>query len=334
MRARTPSPQALLRVANYLYTNDLGVRVWDLIELACEGRGLTAYVVEHLSGPAPSHANHAAFLRRLTDLCQSGPLETPHGKFERAADFAAPNCNGNLLVDQRSGAALYVDFQGFQLIDERKILLSRAEHARSWSHFGGTRLRRGNRPYLYQALPGLVPGKRDTASRWQLFHEILAKSEIDLEGRVVFDVGCNMGLMLYGALSEGALWACGWDMPDVVKEARGLLFSLGATRFTLTPGVITDQTDFAAGLPPHLTGSTEGVLFYLAVYRHIGFPEGLARLPWRYMVFEGHGDEDLENVLAYVNRIPCLEPVEVLSSRMVADGDSPPRPLLLVRRSG
>ena len=40
---------------------------------------------------------------------------------------------------------------------------------------------------------------------------MLARADDSLRMKVVLDVGCNAGMMLAAALSDGALWGLGWD---------------------------------------------------------------------------------------------------------------------------
>jgi hypothetical protein len=65
LRRLTPSARALVRVGNALHDAGLGPRVWDLVHLRNGETDLAAYVVQHVGGPAPDAAAHAAFMARL-----------------------------------------------------------------------------------------------------------------------------------------------------------------------------------------------------------------------------------------------------------------------------
>lgn len=330
LRKLTPSPVALLRVAAALHRVGLGPKVWDLVHLRSGGTDLTAYVVAPVDGGAPDASQHADFMARLRAVLDDGLIATAHPSAAASDDFAPPDGNGNLRVDPATGRALFVDFQGFVIPDEGKLLSSLADQGRDATHFGAGRFFRGGGSYLYQAIPGLEPGKRDPEQRWHTVRDLLDGAGVGFEGRPVFDIGCNTGLMLYQALGAGASWACGWDMPEVAASAERLLGGLGATRVTLTGGAIAPDTDFAAAVPAW--AGEGGVLFYLAVSDHIGFPDGVAALPWRHILYEGHADQGVGDQVERLRQVPWLKDAQLLGHRMAADGDSPPRPLLLLER--
>ncbi|MEQ9638627.1 MAG: hypothetical protein RIM84_01260 [Alphaproteobacteria bacterium] len=330
LRKLTPSPLALLRVAEALHRLGLGPKVWDLVHLRSGGTDLSAYVVAPVDGGPPDAAQYADFMDRLRPVLDDGLVATAHPSVAMSDDFAAPDGNGNLRVDPATGKALFVDFQSFVIPDEGRLLSSLAEVGRAATHFGAGRFFRGGGDYLYQAIPGLEPGKRDPEQRWRTVHELLDGAGVGFEDRPVFDIGCNTGLMLYQALGAGARWACGWDMPEVAASAARLLGALGATRTTLTGGAISPDSDFATAVPAW--AGEGGVLFYLAVSDHIGFPEGVAALPWRHMLYEGHADQGVGDQVERLRQVRWLKDAKLLGHRMAADGDSPPRPLLLLQR--
>jgi hypothetical protein len=334
MRKLTPDPKALLRVAAALHAAGLGPKVWDLVHLKSGDVDLTAYVMQHMSGPPSDETGYAAFMARLRRELATGLIATLHPSAAEADDFRGPDCNSNLRLDAGNDRALYVDFQAFIIPDEARYLSAMAAEGREYTHFGGKRFFRGGGAYLYQAIPGLEPGKRDVAQRWDTIRDLLAGGGVSLAGRPVFDIGCNTGLMLYQALGEGAAWASGWDRPAVAAAAGRLLAGLGATRVTLTGVQISDETDFRGALWPHQRQQTVGVLFYLAVSDHIGFPPGVAALPWRYILYEGHADQGVGDQVERLRQVPWLAEAELVGHRMAADGDSPPRPLILLQRDG
>ena len=332
LRKLTPPPKALMRIANQLHAAGLGPRVHDLIHLDAAGVPLTAYVVDHVGGPLADARAHAQFMPRLQAWLEGGAITTVHSSTDAAMDFEPPDCNGNLRLDAQTGRPLYVDFQSFMITDDAALVGQIAEEEKGKTHFGGTRFFRGGGRYLYQAIPGLAPGKRDIETRWRAFDELLRHADLSLDGRLVFDIGCNTGLMLYQALGAGALWGYGWDMPEVAGAASRLLPALGATRATITGGAIDDATDFAAVLPDRFADHRDGVLFYLAVSDHIGFPPGVADLPWTHMFYEGHADQGVGDQYQRIKAVPWLAGAELLGHRMITDGDSPARPLMLLRR--
>ncbi|MBT3396502.1 MAG: hypothetical protein HOB82_07190 [Alphaproteobacteria bacterium] len=328
LRKMTPAPIALVRVASALSEAGIGARVHDIVQLNSAGASATAYVVDHLGGGAPTADHHAEFLDRLSQILDQGDLVTAIPSIKNALDFAAPDCNGNLILDN-DGVPRYVDFQAFAFANERRAIAGVADREAQVTHFGRSRLHRPGK-YLYQGIPGLSPGKRDVPMRWATYGQMLEQSNVDLAGHVAIDVGCNAGLMLYEAVASGARWGVGWDMPDVAAAARRLLASFGVTRATIIGGEISDTTDFAGGIPPHLVDAP-CILFHLAVSDHVGFPPSLAAVPWTYMVYEGHADQDIQHARDELAAVDWLDG-DVIQSRMVGDGDSPARPVLLLKR--
>ena len=328
LRKLTPAPIALVRVANALAAAGLGIAVRDIVRLETANGAATAYVVQHLDGGVPAPKQHAEFIDRLETVLDQGDLVTAIPSIRNALDFAPPDCNGNLILDA-DGKARYVDFQSFAFANESRSIERVAEREAEVTHFGASRLHRPGK-YLYQGIPGLSPGKRDVTLRWLTYKSLLDRAGVDLGGRFAMDVGCNAGLVLYEALAAGAPWGVGWDMPQVAGAARRLLASFGVTRATIIGGEISGQTDFAAGIPPELA-QAPCILFHLAVSEHIGFPPGLASLPWTHMIYEGHADQDLQKARQTLGEVDWVEG-EIVAARMVSDGDSPARPVLLLKR--
>jgi hypothetical protein len=331
-RTLTPSPTALVRVANYLYAHGLGTRIYDLVALQAQKRALSGYIVQHVEGPRPQQGDYDFFMKRLKALLERGEITTIHESIDIMHDFKPPNCSNNLLMSSAQGRPLFVDFQGFLLRNEDSLLASVIEAAKKKAHFGGRRFYRGGKAYLYQSIPGLATGKRDMITRWRHFGDMFAECDLSFKDRVVYDIGCNTGLMLYHSLGEGALWAFGWDLADVVESSQRLLLSLGATRFDLFAEEIAKDTDFGGAIPPRYQTRKNGVLFYLAMSEHIGFPQGVALLPWEYMFYEGHAKQDYECSIARFRDVPWLRGTKVLSWRSFADGDSLKRVVILLKR--
>ena len=137
------------------------------------------------------------------------------------------------------------------------------------------------------------------------------------------DVGCNAGLFLAFFLWKGAAWCTGFDLPEVADVARRLLSTFAYTRFDV---VGSDLREDGAN------GAVEGpidVLLLLAITHHIGVPAWVKRLDWRYLVFEGAGREKLDSARARL--LENFPAARVAAERVVQDGDSPPRPVILLR---
>jgi hypothetical protein len=330
-RALTPSPLSLLKVANYLYANGLGIRVYDLVALKCKGQFLTCYITQHLEDPHITLKDYQSFMNRLESILAKGEITTIHESTDIMWDFTPPDCHNNLMMDPK-GKSLYVDFQGFLLCNEEKLLTEIIHDIKDKVHFGGVRFFRGGQKYLYQAIPGLSIGKRDMETRWLHFLEMAEEGGCSFQNRTVYDIGCNTGLMLYHTLSAGSLWGLGWDLPEVTESAERLLLALGATRFDLFGGRLTEETDFISRVPDRYKTRKDGMLLFLAVSDHIGFPKGISELPWEYMFYEGHANQDYDMSLKRLQGVPWLKNAEIITHRTFADGDTPKRVIMLLKR--
>jgi len=203
------------------------------------------------------------------------------------------------------------------------------------SHFGGRMRVLGGKSgcFLYQEIPGLDrPAKRSPRVRLQAWDPLLQRTHVSIEGKVIFDVGCNLGLMGAEYLRRGARWVHGWDQPDVVSAARKVLLSVGCTRFSLTGATLGIDSDLFAQVPDHLktTGSDAAILSYLSVRNHIGWLPGLARLPWRYMLYEGHPDD--RQIDTYIAELNARIPVRLLTTDRASDGVTGTCDIALIER--
>jgi hypothetical protein len=323
----------LTLVANTLHLHGLGPRLYDLLELRVGERVWTAYVVEHCGGRTPTMQECEVAMTRLRELDRCGLLKVcAPGGFGHM-DFACPDCNGNALVDAETGAFRYFDFQNFLLSGYGDYLETLALEAATDTHFGQQSLLRGGR-YLYQSVPGVgLAAKRSIEDRVALFRTLLQESGCSVEGKLVLDVGCNIGMMLGQYLKMGAAWVHGWDMEIVAQHAAKLLLALGCTRFSLTPGkILVDQT-VESDLPVHTHHMLDGcVISYLAIRGHVGWLQALRRVPWSFMIYEGHEadtDEDFESHMTTL-RSHCA--FHVAAKRIYEDGDCIARPLAILVR--
>ena len=112
-----------------------------------------------------------------------------------------------------------------------------------------------------------------------------------------------------------------------------MLLALGATRFDLFGEEISDTTDFVSKIPARYRRRDNGILLYLAVSKHIGFPDGVSKLPWEYMLYEGHAGESVRGTIDRLKNVPWLGNAQICSERWFADGDTPERPVILLRRA-
>jgi hypothetical protein len=319
-------------VANLLFVKGLGPRLYDLIEFETGARLWTAYVIEHVGGSVPSVAQCEAGIEELKELERRGLFRNniPDGWDDE--DFTCPRCNGNALVDE-TGKFNYIDFQNFNLVGYEAYLRETALEATEKSHFGQNYILRRGR-YLYQSVPGVrLPGRRNVEDRMVVIRRLLEEARVSVEGRMVLDVGCNIGMMMAQYLKLGAKWCHGWDREYLVPHTERLLSALGCTRFSTTGGDIDRDRPLDEEVPEFLRDALRGcVISYLAVRGHLGWLDALGRIPWSFLIYEGHEQEtpeDFENDMAIFKEMVGFR---VAGMSTYKDGDSDERMVAVLIR--
>jgi hypothetical protein len=323
----------LTLVANFLHLNGLGPRLYDLVELSVGDETWTAYVIEHCDGRIPTEAEWSEGINRLKAMEAAGQLKLIAPTGFNHVDFAPPGCNGNCFVDRKSGKFSYIDFQNFLLPKYEMFLENIALEAANATHFGDTSILRGGR-YLYQSVPGLgLPAKRDVQARAAVIEQMIRDAGFSVKDRVVLDIGCNIGMMLGQYLRFGARWCHGWDFEKVTPHTRRILMAIGCTRFSLTSGPITHEQPVEADVPDFVRAGLDGcVISYLAIRGHIGWVAALGRVPWEFMVYEGHEYESAADFEKFVSELQPLVPIRVARQQMYVDGVSKPRLVAIIAR--
>jgi hypothetical protein len=188
--------------------------------------------------------------------------------------------------------------------------------------------------YLYQSVPGVnLPAKRNIDDRERVLRRLLQTANVSVNERVVFDVGCNIGMMMALYLKMGARWTHGWDRSRVTPHTEKLLLALGCTRFSTTGTDITESYDLIKDIPSFLASGLEGcVISYLAVRAHVGWLKALERIPWSFLVYEGHENETRENFEKYIKDFKQMVAVDVTAVEDYVDGDSDSRTIAILRR--
>ena len=332
LRSLVYDHRRLTLVANLLHGKGLGPRLFDLVEVQCGEHTFTAYIVEHVGGQAPSMDQCRVGLRRIAELENQGLLKInlPDGFADE--DFEPPTCNGNALLTPNEQFR-YIDFQNFLLVNYEKYLEKIAIRATEESHFGDRSLLRGG-SYLYQSIPGVrLPSRRRIEDRIGPLHELLNSAGVSVERRLVLDFGCNIGMMMAQYLKLGARWCHGWDRAVVTPHTERMLLSLGCTRFSLTGCDIEASRAVESDLPEFLDPLLKSsVISYLAVRGHLGWLDALARIPWTFLIYEGHEDETLEQFESFMSELKQQIRFQVRGVRDYRDGDSDPRTLALLVR--
>lgn len=323
----------LTLVANLLHIKGVGPRLYDLIELQCGTDVWTAYVMEHVGGGTPSMSECEAGIQKLRELETAGLLQTilPEGFDDE--ELTCPSCSNNAFVN-RERKFQYIDFQNFVLVNYESFLEAAATEASDASHFGDTSILRGGR-YLYQSIPGVaLPGKRGIDERMSVLSRLMKTADRSVRDRLVLDVGCNIGMMMAQYLKLGARWCHGWDRPHVVPHTEKLLLALGCTRFSTTGTDINQSRSLEADLPSFLRASLDGcAISYLAVRGHLGWLDAVVRIPWSFMIYEGHEGETRQDFERDMEQLEKLTDCEVRAVEDYVDGDSEPRTVAILART-
>ena len=322
---------------NFLHLREIAPRLYDLMELTdASGTVWTAYVVEHVE-PSPLEPDDCQHLvEQLRSLERNRLIELISMNGWRTPDFEPPDCNGNLVRSKAHGRPVYVDIHNFILDRYEDHLLETARKATAASHFGARSFLLGGPDggFLYQEIPGVdLPGKRSPRRRMEVLDRLLAEAGVDLLGKVVFDVGCNLGLMGAEYLRRGARWVHGWDRDEVVTAARSVLLSIGCTRFSVKGVDLVPEVDLQGSLPHHLTDlcNDDAMISYLAIRGHVGWLPALGRLPWRTMFYEGHQQDG--TLREHLETLNALVPIRVLAEATLVDGMSEPRQVAVLQRT-
>jgi hypothetical protein len=326
------SHRHLTLVANLLNAKGVGPRLYDLVEIEGDGCRWTAYVIQHVSGPVPSVEECEAGLAKMRALETDDLVKVLLPEGFNDEEFECPGCSDNAFTDDQ-GRFKYIDFQNFVLTGYESYLRNVALEATDASHFGDGSVLRGGR-YLYQSVPGLdLPSKRSIDQRMKVFRAALDAAGVSVENRLVLDIGCNIGMMMGQYLKLGARWCHGWDRKHLVPHTEKLLLALGGTRFSTTGTDISAAQPLREDLPAFLRPYLEGcVISYLAVRGHLGWLDGLAQLPWKFLIYEGHEGETQEDFEQYVKEFGKMTEFRIGHVTSYVDGDSDERTLAILVR--
>jgi hypothetical protein len=321
----------LIRVANYMYLHGIGPRVYDVISMKSQTQIFTSFVMQHIDSQGLLENDYDTFMTQLNDVLSKDDIMPAIQMWEAHPDFSKPDCHGNLIRDAETGRLYYVDCQSFMFKNEKRYLQNIVTHHKKTLHFGIQDAILGGK-FLYQSISGLDHGRRDTERRWRIIKELLDNAGVDMQNAVVFDVCCNAGMMLYHSLVEGAYWGVGWDLPAVAQVANALQSALGITRIEIFGQEISENSDFLKDLPSQVASKGNGILFYLAARKHIGFPKGVGELPWTTMIYEGHGKEDFEKTRGFFEEVSWLQDttIEAMTTNKAELGEI--RTMALIKR--
>jgi hypothetical protein len=133
-------------------------------------------------------------------------------------------------------------------------------------------------------------------------------------------------------LRRGARWYHGLDFPNVINATSRVLLAIGCTRFSLSAVEMSKDRTLAETLPKQIkeTGRENTVISYLAIRGHVGWLPALKELDWRYMIYEGHqNDQELD---VYLQQLNELVPARILARGRVSDANTTPRDSAIIAR--
>jgi len=165
-----------------------------------------------------------------------------------------------------------VDFQGVIFKDFDSVKRDLLNKAHSLTSFPRTERQ------LYQTT-NYCDGKRNTKSR-------LSRYKFpDFKGKTVFDVGCNLGMMMRAAHDKGAKRVIGLDWPDMVEISRQLAILDGYFNLDFIGGNI--KTLSWEQIEKMTRIKRFDVHFFFAMEMWVGWPEWVKNCDTLF--YEGHG---------------------------------------------
>ena len=191
-----------------------------------------------------------------------GKIEDDRFNFVNNETTKPHNCFDGKLVDFQG--ACFKDFSA-----TKKDLINKAHSLTSFPR---------TERQLYQSTK-YCPGKRDTKGR-------LSRYKFpSFEGKTVFDIGCNFGMMMRAAHDNGALRVVGIDWPNEVDISRQLAIMDGYFNLDFVGGDLKKLTGEEV---QKLTGIDKfDIHFFFAMEMWIGWPKWVKNCDTLY--YEGHG---------------------------------------------
>ena len=320
----------ILRVGNRMNLLGLGPKIYDLICLEDKkGFQAYAYLVENYDYLEDTKLNSNDLKLFLKKMSKDKWLKPTWDTTYLIEDFEVERDNPNLLKT-KNDKVKFLDFQAFSIPNENDYIHEIVKDFEVTS-FGEKRLF-SKKNYLYQVLPEIQGGKRDTLKRWEAFDKIFRQVDLSLENKVILDVGCNIGMNCYYALSRGSKFAYGIDKEEVALKCKLILNAFGVTRsniFGLDLKSIKDLDKIQNFLDNDID-----IIFYCSIDGHIGYPSQIKELKFKYILHEGHPNTNLDENInkLYSNKWLTKTTSKILFKSYLKDGDSPSRPILLASR--
>lgn len=310
-------------ISNLLHEYKVTPRVYDIIRIVSGDSCLYAMVVQPVKGEYVYGEAGVTFLEKFYSICEKEDVSIIGGT--NCGDFKPETFGNNIIKDETS--TYYIDVQNFHLNNSSKRIEKLVNTINEVTHFGGTNPFRNSR-YAYQSIPALgLTGKRDSFYRLHKINSFLERNNVNLEDKNILDVGCNLGLFIWYSLCKGAKWCVGADMPNTARVTRRFLNESGFMRFDIIGGDLKQNT-----IIDKMPDTKFDIVFYMSIELHIGFPDWINKIKFRYFIYEGHEGENLKIIKDKIRKSNI--PFKILDEMEMQDGDSRTRPILLCEYDG
>ena len=320
----------VLRVGNRMSILNIGPKIYDLICIEDKnGIKAFAYLLENIELKDNQKLNDQETNIFLKNISKDKWLKPTWSTITLIDDFDLEKDYPNIIRNNKNELK-FIDFQAFSIHEENNYIQNIVKDFAITS-FGEKRIF-SDKNYLYQVLPEIKGGKRDTLKRWNTFDLIFKSIDFSLEDKIILDIGCNIGMNCYYSLSRGAKFVYGIDKKNVAEKARLILNALGLTRLNIFG--LDLNTEIELNRINKIVKDKIDILFYCSIDGHIGYPFQIKDLLFKYILHEGHPNTTLEENInnLYINNWLDKNTSKILYKSYITDGDSPSRPLLLAVR--
>jgi hypothetical protein len=293
-------------VATFLYNWGLGPRMYDLVEIQFGEQTWSAFVVQHVTGRAPTNDECEEAMTRFRGLEREGLLAVTLPEGYEDDDLVCPDCNGNAITDCE-GRFRYIDFQNFLLLNyESYMQRMTAGLGNEAKMTGGRQIGKVSRGRATRE--GGWSTVERSLTRRRALEEALRTAGASLHDRVVLSVDDDVSATIASYLGAEARWCHGWVDEGRSGWTEGLLLALGCTRFSITDRRYERASDLERDLPEFLRAGLKGCV----ISGGMSIPtEGLWSLPWSLMVIEGRGEGVSGGVEEHLEEVARLMRVRI-----------------------
>lgn len=265
------------RLQNLGAIHGVAPRVYDIVRLPDGHLAQVTDFIEQAGEPRP------AAIRALIDFLQ----EAGAGTAKRIGPNGATKWDIVTSV-KNWGGDLFLDWGGLYFAELEKYLLGLGQRAA----VDITRARRGQPvKRTYQTVSEFqLSGSREMGHRIKM----MGLDRLDFKGKLVLDLGCNLGLFCHYAAKRGARRVLGIDLPVIADPAREITNWLGFW-----------NVDFCGRELPVELDSIFDIVLALSICNHVGgYGQWMAQAcrPGGLFILEGHGGDEPERYAPAMKR--------------------------------